>query len=181
MAYKPFKVNKGYYDLDEPKNKDPKYEIARMKLFGFRSGIAWKMIPALAYYIIVGVILFSSIIGEIHNFTFEDMDVLLTVLKYVFLIILLYSPAIFLSEFEYNKKIPIFNKQSTVIRAIAICCVILFSYFMIVVYQYCMSDTYKNSADEFYEQLDNEYQQQLDEYEKEMEEQESTEITTSEQ
>ena len=76
MAYKPYKVNKGNY-VGTTNGKESKYEIARMKLFGFRSGIAWKMIPALLYSLFAGVFIVSSIMGEFREFTFEDMDYIL--------------------------------------------------------------------------------------------------------
>ena len=110
MAYKPYKVNTGEYEY----KKESKYQIERLKLFGFRSGIAWKMIPALFYYVIMGLILYSSIVGEVREFKFEEYDYILLVLKYIFLTVLLYSPAIFLSEFKYNKKIPIFKKDTLI-------------------------------------------------------------------
>lgn len=176
MAYKPFKVNNGNTNYNMPKRKESKYQIERMKLFGFRSGIAWKMIPTLAYYILVGFILFSSIMGEIQYFHFEQYDVVLTILKYIFLFIMAYSPAIFLSDFGYNKKLPIFKGNSVILKTIAMIVILVFCYFMVCTYQYCMSDAFKESADTFYEQRDKEYQKQLEEYESESREQETATI-----
>lgn len=146
MAYKPYKVNTGEYEY----KKESKYQIERLKLFGFRSGIAWKMIPALFYYLIVGLILYSSIVGEIREFKFEEYDYILLILKYIFLVILLYSPAIFLSDFKYNKKMPIFKNGTLTSKFIGMAVVIVMSLFFIWTYQFCMSSTYKESAEKYY-------------------------------
>ena len=146
MAYKPYKVNTGEYEY----KKESKYQIERLKLFGFRSGIAWKMIPALFYYVIMGLILYSSIVGEVREFKFEEYDYILLVLKYIFLTVLLYSPAIFLSEFKYNKKIPIFKKDTLISKIIGMAVVVVICLSFIWIYQYCMSSTYKESAEKYY-------------------------------
>ena len=51
MAYKPYKTKKEKdiygYDGEYPK---PTITIVEVKLFGFRSGAVYKMVPAILYY-----------------------------------------------------------------------------------------------------------------------------------
>jgi hypothetical protein len=174
MAYKPYKVNKG----QDNKYLEPKYQIERMKLFGFRSGIAWKMIPALFYYGIIGLILFSSMNGELREFKFEVVDYILFSLKYIFLIVLCYSPAIFLSDFKYNKRLPFFKKESIISKTIGMLFVVLICVPMIWVYMYCMSDTYKKSTKDYYDRIEKQRQEQMNSN-SETTEVEQTEIETT--
>lgn len=152
MAYKPYKPNKGYKYTNVGDKDNSKYDIARMKLFGFRSGIAWKMIPALLYYVFAILFIGSSFIGEFREFTFEDADVVLCVLKYIFIIIIALGPAIFFSDFSYRDKLPLFKRRNIIGNTIGSIIVFIFSVFMIWTYQYCMSDTYKESANAYYEE-----------------------------
>ena len=77
MAYKPYKVKKNpdIYAKYEKKNdqNSPKYD--NVKIFGFRSGASYKMIPAMLYYLLAAYVLGSSIYGEVTNFQFAKMDV----------------------------------------------------------------------------------------------------------
>lgn len=175
MAYKPFKPNKGSYYSGNTQNNS-KYEIKRLKLFGFRSGAAWKMIPALFYYALAFLIIVSSIMGEIREFEFTWLDVILCILKYIFIFVVAFSPAIFLSDFEYNKKLPIFKAGSFVAKAMGFVLVNVLCIFLIWTYEYCMSDTYKDSADAYYEEMESKNLEAIKEYES-MTEAESEETT----
>lgn len=165
MSYKPFKQNRGSYYYDRDNKKESKYDIQRLKLFGFRSGIAWKMIPALFYYAFMILIIGSSILGEIREFKFENIDVFLCVLKYIFIFVIAFSPAIFLSDFEYTKKLPLFKKKTVIGNTLGMLIVIVFSLFMIWTYEYCMSDTYKASSDAYYEEMESKNNERLKQYE----------------
>jgi len=164
MAYKPYKINRGnmYPDV---KKKDPKYEIPRMKTFGLRTGHAWKMIPALLYYIVAGLFVFFSISGELREFTFEQNDYILFVLKYAFIIMMAYSPIIFLSDYNYVYKLPLFKKKTIGASFAGLIIVFVFGVVMMWTYQYCMSDTYKASANAYYERMEELQNQAIEEYE----------------
>lgn len=165
MAYKPFKVKNGYFDYENEQKKESRYQIQRMKLFGFRSGLAWKMIPALIYYFVVGFIIIGSINGEIYYFEFEPTDIVLDILKYIFLTILLYSPAIFLSDFKYNKKIPLLKENSAGLKCAGMVIIILFCVFNIVMDMYCMSEKYVASYEKYYEEVEAQKKEKLEEFE----------------
>lgn len=165
MAYKPFKPNKGNYYTDAGNEKDFKNEIRRMKLFGLRTGVAWKMIPALFYYTCMILFLVSCIMGEIREFQFESLDIVLCILKYIFITVLLFSPAIFLSDFKFRDKLPLFKRRTLMGNTLGMLIVIIFSVFMIWTYQYCMSDTYKDSADKYYQEMENKNMERMKEYE----------------
>ena len=56
-----------------------------IKVFGFRSGKSYKMIPALLYYASMAFFIASAIYGELRYYEFETMDYVLMVYKYIFL------------------------------------------------------------------------------------------------
>lgn len=167
MAYKPFKINKGSYEF-APEKKDSKYEIKRMKLFGFRTGAAWKMIPALFYYALALLVIISSIMGEIREFDFNSLDVVLCGLKYIFIFIVAFSPAIFLSDFGYREKLPLFKTRTVAGSIIGLVVINALSIFLIWTYEYCMSDGYKESVDAYYSEVESRNLEMIEEYEEGM-------------
>ena len=125
-----------------------KYDTT-IKLFGFRSGLAYKMIPAILYYAFALFYIGTGIYGEIRYYRFEPVDVVLDILKYIFFFIMFFSPAIFLSDFKYRDNLPFFKKRDAVASATGLILVWMFCYFMANVNIYCMSDTYKQSQAEY--------------------------------
>lgn len=114
MAYKPFKPQKkqDIYAKYDRMHKGNDKEESRIKLFGFRSGLAYKMIPAILYYAFALFYIGVGIYGEIQYFKFEPIDIVLMIFKYIFWIILFFSPAIFLSDFKYRESLPFFKKRN---------------------------------------------------------------------
>ena len=126
MAYKPYKPRKEkdiYARYDGKNTKANNYDNGSVKLFGFRSGAVYKMVPAIFY---IG----TGIYGELSYYKFEPMDYVITVLKYIFFIVWFFSPAIFLSNFKYRDSLPLFKKHdagSSIIGIITfIMCIIAF-------------------------------------------------------
>lgn len=133
----------------EEKTKKKKYRDGSVKVFGFRSGKSWKMIPAILYYLFAAIVIVLSVGGEFTNYKFEGFDYILIILKYIFITIFLYSPVIFLSDFEYTKKIPLFKKKTVSASIIGMLIVLTFCYFMVQVNIYCCSPKYKASVKKY--------------------------------
>ena len=103
MAYKPYKPKKEkdiYARYDGKNTKANNYDSGSVKLFGFRSGAVYKMVPAILYYAFMIFYIGTGIYGELSYYKFEPMDYVITVLKYIFFIVWFFSPAIFLSNFK---------------------------------------------------------------------------------
>jgi hypothetical protein len=159
MAYKPYRQNTVAYE----KNKKSKnYNDGNIKLFGFRSGLAYKMIPAIFYYAFALFYIGSGIYGEIRYLSFTPIDVVLMIFKYIFWILIFFSPAIFLSDFKYRDSLPFFKKRETGSTLIGLILVWMFCYFMANVNIYCMSDTYKESLNEHQKWLEEQRENQSD-------------------
>lgn len=152
MAYKPYKVQKKSDIYAKYNNKKPDKNTTNsggVKLFGFRSGIAYKMIPAALYYAFMIFYIGTGIYGEIKYYKFEPIDIVLMILKYIFFFIWFLSPAIFLSDFKYRESLPFFKKRNVGSSIIGIIVVSMFCSFMTYVYKECMSDTYKKSVEAY--------------------------------
>lgn len=148
-----------------------------IKVFGFRSGKSYKMIPALLYYAFMAFFIGASVYGEIRYYKFETMDYVLMVYKYIFFAILFFSPLIFLSNFKYREKLPFFKKHTTSSSLIGLIIVWMFCYFMAQVNILCMSDTWVQSKNDYLKQLKQEQEEALKN--QKVEEQE-TEVITKE-
>lgn len=121
----------------------------RVPVFGFRSGKSWKMIIAILYYGIAAFILVTSIINEIRYYSFEAMDVVLLILKYIFIATFMFSPLIFLSDFKYTYNIPLFRKKERTSSAIGMIIVLAVCYLMMQLNIYVGSNLYKSSVKEY--------------------------------
>lgn len=162
MAYKPYRVknkNDIYAKYENKRNVGDRVDDGRMKLFGFRSGLAYKMFPAIFYYAFALFYIGTGIYGEIRYLEFEPMDVLLTAFKYIFWIVIFFSPAIFLSDFKYRDSLPFFKKRQVGSSLIGLLIVWMFCYFMANVNIYCMSQTYRESLARHNESLVQEQQE----------------------
>lgn len=137
-----------------------------IKIFGFRSGKSYKMIPALLYYGFMALIIVSSVYGELRYYKFETMDYILMAYKYIFFTILFFSPLIFLSDFKYREKIPFFKKHTTSSSIIGLIIVWMFCYFIAEINIMCMSDTWVNSKNKYLEQIRQEQENNLEEQNK---------------
>lgn len=149
MAYKPYKPKKEkdiYARYDGKNTKANNYDSGSVKLFGFRSGAVYKMVPAILYYAFMIFYIGTGIYGELSYYKFEPMDYVITVLKYIFFIVWFFSPAIFLSNFKYRESLPLFKKHDAGSSIIGIIIISLFCSFMTMVYKECMSDIYKKSV-----------------------------------
>ena len=153
MAFKPYRRTERdiYKKYDKPK-LSPNSSGA-VKLFGFRSGISYKMIPALLYYSFFLFYIAVGIYGEVRYYSFEPIDVVLEILKYIFYFIMFFSPAIFLSDFKYRDNLPFFKKRDAGSSIIGMILVWMFCSFMIFVYKECLSDTYWNSVSRYEQYL----------------------------
>ena len=63
MAYKPYKPKKEkdiYARYDGKNTKANNYDSGSVKLFGFRSGAVYKMVPAILYYAFMICLLYTS-------------------------------------------------------------------------------------------------------------------------
>lgn len=149
-----------------------------IKIFGFRSGKSYKMIPALLYYAFMLFFIGASVYGELRYYKFETMDYVLMVYKYIFFAILFFSPLIFLSNFKYREKIPFFKNHTTASSIIGLIIVWMFCYFMAQVNILCMSDTWVQSQKAYTEKLKQEQEEAL---KKQNSDEKETEITTKEQ
>lgn len=157
------------------------YMNGSVKIFGFRSGKSYKMIPALLYYAFMAFFIGASVYGELRYYKFEPMDYVLMAYKYIFFAILFFSPLIFLSDFKYREKLPLFKKRTAVSSLIGIMIVWMFCYFMAQVNVLCMSDTWVESRDAYTKQLKEEQEKALKEQmSEEKETQETKEETTKE-
>ena len=176
MSYKPFKVNKGEYHnqkspSDEKKGyKDYYYQdrqkieretIARMKTFGLRSGKAWKMMPAIAYYLFFGFYIIRSICGEFVVFDFEWYDVILVIIKYIFITTLLLGPLLFLSDYRYVRYLPLFNSGVKKNRILGIIIVSLISIAIIYACRANLSKKYYDSTLRYYDEIDEKTQEYI--------------------
>ena len=121
----------------------------RVKVFGFRSGKSWKMIIAVLYYALVGFIFVTSVINEFRYYQFEAIDVVLVIIKYIFIFVFLFSPLIFLSDFEYVNRIPLFKKKEKSKSLIGMIIVLSICYLMMQLNIYVGSNLYKNSVKEY--------------------------------
>ena len=59
----------------------------RVKVFGFRSGKSWKMIIAVLYYTVAAFVFVTSVINEFRYYSFEAIDVVLVIIKYIFIFV----------------------------------------------------------------------------------------------
>ncbi len=132
-----------------------------IKVFGFRSGKSYKMIPALLYYAFMIFFIGASVYGEIRYYQFEAMDYVLMAYKYIFFAIMFFSPLLFLSDFKYREKLPFFKKHTTSSSLIGLIIVWMFCYFMAQVNILCMSDTWVKSKNQYLKQLEQEQQEIL--------------------
>ena len=132
-----------------------------IKVFGFRSGKSYKMIPALLYYAFMIFFIGASVYGEIRYYQFEAMDYVLMAYKYIFFAIMFFSPLLFLSDFKYREKLPFFKKHTTSSSLIGLIIVWMFCYFMAQVNILCMSDTWVKSKNQYLKQLEQEQQEVL--------------------
>lgn len=156
MSYKPYKPKKQrdiYAKHDRKRNAYVDPTISRVKVFGFRSGKSYKMIPAMLYYAFAIFYIGSAIYGEFTVLKFTPVDVVLNIFKYIFISIIAFSPLIFLSDFKYRDKIPFFKKHDAVASftgmfILFICCTLMAELDL-----YCMSDTYKKSVIQYEETL----------------------------
>lgn len=146
-----------------------------IKVFGFRSGKSYKMIPALLYYAFMAFFIGASVYGELRYYKFETMDYVLMAYKYIFFAILFFSPFIFLSDFKYREKLPFFKKRTTASSLTGLILVGMFCYFMAQVNIFCMSDTWVHSKNEYLKQIKQEQEEAL---EKQKTDEKETEITT---
>ena len=124
-------------------------EDGRVKVFGFRSGKSWKMIIAVLYYAVAAFILVTSIINEFRYYQFEVIDVVLVVIKYIFIFVFLFSPLLFLSDFKYVYRIPLFKNKEKTKSLIGMIIVLSFCYLMMQLNIYVGSNLYKNSVKEY--------------------------------
>lgn len=134
-----------------------------IKVFGFRSGKSYKMIPALLYYVFMAFFIGSSLYGELRYYEFETIDYVLMVYKYIFFTIIFFSPLIFLSDFKYRDKLPFFKKHTASSSAIGLIIVYMFCYFIAQVNIMCMSDTWVDSKNKYLEQIKQEQEKELKE------------------
>lgn len=176
--FKPYKTgnNKDIYSKrgKKQRNLENVQRHDNVKLFGFRSGKSYKMIPAILYYVSVVIYIGYSIFGEFTTLKFEPMDIVLEVFKYIFIVIAFFSPGIFLSDFKYVDNFPVFRKHNSVSGFIGILVVIAFCYGMMQIDIYCMSETYKASVEKY----DEEYKKKLEEAQQQLEEQNAQQTTT---
>ena len=121
----------------------------RVKVFGFRSGKSWKMIIAVLYYALAGFIFVTSVINEFRYYRFEPIDVILVIIKYVFIFVFLFSPLIFLSDFKYTYNIPLFRNKERSKSAIGMIIVLGICYLMMQLNIYVGSNLYKSSVKEY--------------------------------
>lgn len=164
MAYKPFKPNKSqdiYAKYDNKRTAKKSADNNRIKLFGFRSGRAYKMIPAILYYAFALFYVGTGIYGELKYLKFEPIDIVLMIFKYIFWVLIFFSPAIFLSDFKYRDSLPLFKKREIGASLIGLILVWMFCYFMANVNIYCMSDTYKASLEQHSEWLKEQQEKSL--------------------
>ena len=122
---------------------------SRVPIFGFRSGKSWKMVIAIVYYALVGFIFVTSVINEFRYYRFEPIDIVLVILKYIFIFVFLYSPLIFLSDFKYTYNIPLFRKKERTPSIIGMIIVLSVCYLMMQLNIYVGSNLYKNSVKEY--------------------------------
>ena len=121
----------------------------RVKVFGFRSGKSWKMIIAVLYYALAGFIFVTSVINEFRYYKFEPIDIILVIIKYVFIFVFLFSPLIFLSDFKYTYNIPLFRNKERSKSAIGMIIVLGICYMMMQLNIYVGSNLYKSSVKEY--------------------------------
>lgn len=117
-----------------------------VKVFGFRSGAVYKMVPAIMYYAFMLFLIVSGIYGEICHYKFENIDYILFGLKYIFFIIWFFSPLIFLSDFKFRDSLPLFKKHSAGASVLGMIIVTIICSSLTMIYKECMSDTYKESV-----------------------------------
>ena len=152
MANKPYKPKRNqdiYAKYDAKNSKKATRSDGQIKFFGFRSGASYKMIPAILYYAFALFYIVTAIYGEIKYLSFEPTDILLTILKYIFFTILMFSPLIFLSDFKYRDSLPFFKKRRASSSWIGIILVWMFCYFMVEVNIFAMTPTYKKSVNDY--------------------------------
>ena len=121
----------------------------RVKVFGFRSGKSWKMIIAVLYYAVAAFIFVTSVINEFRYYKFEPIDVILVIIKYVFIFVFLFSPLIFLSDFKYTYNIPLFRDKEKSKSVIGLIIVLGVCYLMMQLNIYVGSNLYKSSVKEY--------------------------------
>ena len=124
-------------------------EDGKVKIFGFRSGKSWKMIIAVLYYALAAFVFVTSVINEFRYYSFEAVDVVLVIIKYIFIFVFLFSPLIFLSDFKYTYNIPLFKKKEKTASVIGMIIVLVICYLMMQLNIYCGSNLYKSSVKEY--------------------------------
>lgn len=121
----------------------------RVPVFGFRSGKSYKMIIAIMYYLLAAFIFVTSVINEFRYYSFEVIDVVLVVIKYIFIFIFLFSPLIFLSDFKYTYNIPLFRQKERTKSILGMIIVLAICYMMMQLNIYVGSPLYKNSVKQY--------------------------------
>ncbi len=154
-------------------SNNKKIKDGSVKTFGFRSGKSYKMIPAILYYLFAASVVVMSVIGELTHYKFEAQDYILFVFKYVFITVLLFSPLIFLSDYNYVYKLPLFGRKEKTKSLIGMIVVFMICYFMWNIQIYATSDTYKKSVEKYTKQIEREAKERAKKMEKQ------TEKTTS--
>ena len=153
MSYKPSHVQKKTKKYKNTVQKPSNMEEGRVRLFGFRSASSWKMVIAIFYYGLMLMIYVPSIVNEILHYQFTAADVVLTISKYIFIGIFLFSPAIFLSDFKYVDALPFFKKRNFGSCLCGLILVFMFCYFMWNVDLMVMSSRYKDSVIQYEKSL----------------------------
>ena len=122
------------------------HKVDRMFSFIFDRRLAFS---AVLYYALAGFIFVTSVINEFRYYKFEPIDVILVIIKYVFIFVFLFSPLIFLSDFKYTYNIPLFRNKERSKSAIGMIIVLGICYLMMQLNIYVGSNLYKNSVKEY--------------------------------
>lgn len=112
-------------------------------LFGFRSGVPWKMIVAVAYYLLGIVVLFFGLFSP-PLVPAEGSDLLLYRLTIFVLFLWMESPALFLSDTPLREKLPFFKQKNGMMSLAGMMLVCVIFAYLFATMENLHSQDYKN-------------------------------------
>jgi len=118
------------------------------KILGFRSGKPWKMLLAVAWYILSLIILFFGLTTSIPVLA-STYDQMIYRISAVILVLWLLSPTIFLSETAARNYLPLFRKRQAGFTIVGMMIVFIFFTYLFASVESLHSAVYQNAFDSY--------------------------------
>lgn len=125
-------------------------------LLGFRSGVPWKKIVAVLYYLLCFVILITGIISE-PIIPADAWDMVVYKISVVVIFLWLLSPALFLSNTPLRSKLPLFKLRTKLHSLLGMMIVFLVFSYLFAMVESWHSPEYKSALDTYHADLLNQF------------------------